>query len=86
MRLTTALAGAAAAAAVAHRLRALAEEQGRGMAEVLPELPRRLRDDLATLPGDLRAAFADGRDAARRGEADLDRRYHEASEGESAEE
>lgn len=86
MRLTTALAGAAVAAAVAHRLRTLAAGQGRGLAEVLPELPRRLLDDVATLPSDLRAAVADGRDAARRGEADLDRRYHEAAEGERAEE
>ena len=86
MRLTAALAGAAAAAAVAHRLQTLATEQGRGLAEVASDLPRRLLDDLATLPGDLRAALADGRDAARRGEADLDRRYHEAAEGEPGEE
>ena len=81
MKLWPVLAGAALAASSVRHLRRMAEEQGRPLSEFVGDLPHRLREDAATLPDDLRAALVDARDAARRGEDDLDRRVRETLAG-----
>jgi hypothetical protein len=66
------LAAAGAAAFVVERARRIAEEQDRPLAEVLREMPGRLRSDLATLGDDLREAADEGKSAAARREQEID--------------
>jgi hypothetical protein len=62
------LAGVVASAAVAlyRRAQEIADEEDRPLADVLSDLPRRLWQDIETIPDDLRSAAEEGVAAAHR--------------------
>jgi hypothetical protein len=66
MRLTTLVGVGAVAVWGAARLREVAAQEGIPLADLVADLPRRLSDDLATLPDDLRMAVSEGKLAAER--------------------
>lgn len=61
-----------AAAYVVERARRISEEEGRPLADVLREMPDRLRSDLTTLGDDIREAAEEGKSAAARREQEID--------------
>jgi hypothetical protein len=63
-----------AAAYVGKRLTTIAQSEGRPVKDVAVELPKRILDDLKSLPDDLRAAKDEGKLAADREMADIDQR------------
>jgi hypothetical protein len=67
-----ALAGAAAAAYVVERARRIAEEEDRPLADVLRDMPGRLRSDVTSLGDDIREAAEEGKSAAARREREID--------------
>jgi hypothetical protein len=73
VRWTLAAVVGVAGAYVVQRARRVAEQEGRPLTDVLPELPHRLAEDVATIPRDLRMAAHEGKLAA-------DRRVHELDE------
>lgn len=68
------LVGAVASAAVAlyRRVQEIAEQEERPLADVLTDLPRRLWQDLETIPDDLREAADEGVAAAHRSAESVD--------------
>jgi hypothetical protein len=68
------LVGVAASAAVAvyRRAQEIADEENRPLADVLSDLPRRLWQDLGTIPDDLRSAAEEGVAAAHRSAESVD--------------
>ena len=72
MRWTLAAVVGVAGAVVVQRARRLAEQEGRPLAEILPDLPHRLVEDVATIPRDLRMAANEGKLAAERRVHELD--------------
>jgi hypothetical protein len=68
-------AGVAASAAVAlyRRAQEIADEEGRPLADVVADLPRRLWHDLQTIPDDLREAADEGVAAAHRSSESVER-------------
>jgi len=62
------LAGVVASAGVAlyRRAHEIADEEGRPLSDVLSDLPRRLWQDIETIPDDLRSAAEEGVSAAHR--------------------
>ena len=72
MRWTLAAVVGVAGAVVVHRARRLAEQEGRPLTEILPDLPHRLVEDVATIPRDLRMAANEGKLAAERRVHELD--------------
>ena len=68
------LVGVVASAAVAlyRRAQEIADEEGRPLADVLSDLPRRLWHDIETIPGDLRSAAEEGTAAAHRSAESVD--------------
>ena len=68
------LVGAVASAAVAiyRRVQEIAEQEERPLADVLTDLPRRLWQDLDTIPDDLREAADEGVAAAHRSAESVD--------------
>ena len=68
------LVGAVASAAIAlyRRVQEIAEQEERPLADVLTDLPRRLWQDLETIPDDLREAADEGVAAAHRSANDVD--------------
>ncbi|MGN6379289.1 MAG: hypothetical protein ACTHNU_10090 [Gaiellales bacterium] len=62
----------AAGAYVVTRARRMAELEGRPLTDVLPELPKRLANDVATIPADLKMAANEGRLAGERRVHELD--------------
>jgi hypothetical protein len=68
------LVGAVASAAVAlyRRVQEIAEQEERPLADVLRDLPRRLWQDLETIPDDLREAADEGVAAAHRSAESVD--------------
>lgn len=81
MRLTTLVGVGALAVWGARRLQEVAEREGVPLADLVADLPRRLSDDLATLPDDLRMAAAEGKLAARRQMRALDEQMRAARAG-----
>ena len=69
---TLGLVAVGAAAYVLDRARRISEEEGRPFADVLREMPDRLRSDLSTLGDDLRDAAEEGKSAAARREQEID--------------
>jgi hypothetical protein len=57
---------------VVQRARRMAELEGRPLAQILPDLPHRLAEDVATIPRDLRMAANEGKLAAERRVHELD--------------
>jgi hypothetical protein len=72
MRWTLAAVVGVAGAVVVQRARRLAEQEGRPLVEILPGLPHRLAEDVATIPRDLRMAANEGKLAAERRVHELD--------------
>jgi hypothetical protein len=72
MRWTVAAVVGVAGAVVVQRARRLAEQEGRPLFEILPDLPHRLAEDVATIPRDLRMAANEGKLAAERRVHELD--------------
>ena len=68
------LVGAVASAAIAlyRRVQEIAEQEERPLADVLTDLPRRLWQDLDTIPDDLREAADEGVAAAHRSAESVD--------------
>ena len=68
------LVGVVASAAVAlyRRAQEIADEEGRPLADVLSDLPRRLWHDIETIPDDLRSAAEEGAAAAHRSAESVD--------------
>jgi hypothetical protein len=68
------LVGAVASAAIAlyRRVQEIAEQEERPLADVLTDLPRRLWQDLETIPDDLREAADEGVAAAHRSAESVD--------------
>jgi hypothetical protein len=68
------LVGVVASAAVAlyRRAQEIADEEGRPLADVLSDLPRRLWHDIETIPDDLRSAAEEGTAAAHRSAESVD--------------
>jgi hypothetical protein len=68
------LVGAVASAALAlyRRVQEIAEQEERPLADVLTDLPRRLWQDLETIPDDLREAADEGVAAAHRSAESVD--------------
>ena len=80
-KLAVSVALTAAATALYKRAQHLAETEQRPVADVLRDLPGRISSDLRTLPGDLRQAAQEGRQAAGRRSAELDEDYRQATQG-----
>jgi hypothetical protein len=68
------LVGAVASAAVAlyRRAQEIADEEDRPLADVVTDLPRRLWNDLGSIPDDLRSAAEEGVAAAHRSADSVD--------------
>lgn len=81
MRLTTLVGVGALAVWGARRLQQVAEQEGVPLAELVADLPRRLSEDLATLPDDLRMSAAEGKLAAQRQMRALDEQMRVANTG-----
>lgn len=81
MRLTTLVGVGALAVLGARRLQEVAEQEGVPLGDLVADLPRRLSDDLATLPDDLRMAVTEGKLAAQRQMRALDEQMRTASSG-----
>jgi hypothetical protein len=81
MRLTTLVGVGALAVLGARRLHQVAEQEGIALADLVADLPRRLSDDLATLPDDLRMALNEGKLAAERRMRALDEEMSQAAGG-----
>jgi hypothetical protein len=62
------------------RARRLAEEQGRPLGDVLREMAARLPEDLRSIPEDARRALDEGRVAAARRQAEVERDLARARE------
>jgi hypothetical protein len=84
MRLTTLVGVGALAVWGARRLQEVAEQEGIPLADLVADLPRRLSDDLATLPDDLRMALTEGRLAAQRQMRALDEQMRAAASADDA--
>ena len=69
----------AAGAALYKRAQHLSETEQRPIGDVLTSLPGRIADDLRTLPGDLRVAAEEGRQAAARKSAEVEEDYRRAA-------
>jgi hypothetical protein len=80
MRLTTLVGVGAVAVLGARRLQQVAAEEGIQVSDLVADLPRRLSEDLATLPDDLRMALTEGRLAAGRRMRALDDEMRQAAE------
>ena len=63
---------ASAAVALYRRAQEIAEEEGRPLADVISDLPRRLWHDLETIPDDVRDAAQEGVAAAHRSADSVD--------------
>jgi hypothetical protein len=61
-----------AAVALYRRAQEMAAEEGRPLADVLSDLPRRLWHDIETIPDDLRSAAEEGAAAAHRSAESVD--------------
>jgi hypothetical protein len=74
MKLAPTLIVLGAVAYVGKRVNEIAQAEGRPVKDVAVELPKRIIDDLKSLPDDLRTAKDEGKLAADREMADIDQR------------
>jgi hypothetical protein len=65
---------------VVQRARRVAELEGRPLADILPDLPHRLAEDVATIPRDVRMAANEGKLAAERRVHELDEALRRAED------
>jgi hypothetical protein len=79
MRLTALVGVGALAVWGGRRLQQVAEQEGMPLADLIADLPRRLSEDLATLPDDLQMAVREGRLAAERRMRALDDEMRQAA-------
>ena len=85
MRWTLAAVVGVAGAYVVQRARRVAVLEGRPLADILPDLPHRLAEDVATIPRDLRMAANEGKLAAERRVRELDESLRRAEGAPAAE-
>jgi hypothetical protein len=81
VRWTTLVALGAAGVYLARRVQDVAEREGTPLADLVSDLPRRLSQDLATVPDDVRMAAAEGRLAAERRIREIDDELRESGAG-----
>jgi hypothetical protein len=75
-----------AAVLVYQRAKRIAEDEDRGVGDVLTEMPARLFSDLRTIPDDLREAAGEGKQAAADRAQDIDEAMRAARSGTGSDE